>query len=52
MKVFNTGKLEIPGIQNDDVMDTILGNQILKPYTKENLQFYQIQLKLFYKFKF
>lgn len=41
VKVFNTGKLEIPGIQNDDVMDTILERviQILKPYTKENLQF-------------
>ena len=34
VKVFNTGKLEIPGIQNDELLTIVLDNliQILKPY--------------------
>jgi TATA-box binding protein (TBP) (component of TFIID and TFIIIB) len=34
IKVFNTGKLEIPGIQNDELLTIVLDNliQILKPY--------------------
>ena len=41
VKVFNTGKLEIPGIQSDDVMDIILDRviTILKPYTKESIHY-------------
>ena len=33
IKVFNTGKLEIPGIQNDEILINALNNliQILKP---------------------
>ena len=39
VKVFNTGKLEIPGIQCDDTMDIILDRvlTILKPYTDDSL---------------
>lgn len=40
VKVFNTGKLEIPGIQSDDtfykVLDIVV--EILKPHTNDNLQ--------------
>ena len=34
VKVFNTGKLEIPGIQNDELLTIVLDNliQILKPH--------------------
>ena len=39
VKVFNTGKLELPGIQNDTVFNLILENivLILKPYLGEEL---------------
>ncbi len=39
IKVFNTGKLEIPGVQNEDTFKLILANviQILKPHIKNNL---------------
>jgi len=38
IKVFNTGKLEIPGIQNDQLLTIVLDNliQILKPYVCNN----------------
>ena len=36
VKVFNTGKLEIPGIQSNDILDKTLNllTDILRPYTK------------------
>ena len=39
IKVFNTGKLEIPGIQNEDVFNTILDTilETLQPYVTEQL---------------
>jgi TATA-box binding protein (TBP) (component of TFIID and TFIIIB) len=39
VKVFNTGKLEIPGIQSESNFNTILENVIttLQPYVKESL---------------
>ena len=39
VKVFNTGKLEIPGIQQDSTMNIILDRvlKILKPYTDDSL---------------
>jgi len=39
VKIFNTGKLEIPGIQYDDLLLTTLDKviEILKPFTKPNL---------------
>ena len=38
VKVFNTGKLEIPGIQNDELLTIVLDNliQILKPCVCDN----------------
>ena len=42
VKVFNTGKLEIPGIQNDDLLIIVLDNliKILKPYVcNDNLHY-------------
>ena len=41
VKIFNTGKLEIPGIQYDDLLLTTLEKvvNILKPFTKPDLQF-------------
>ena len=38
VKVFNTGKLEIPGIQNDQLLTIVLDNliQILKPHVCDN----------------
>ena len=41
VKVFNTGKLEIPGIQNDNLLDDVLNSliNILKPHTNENLTY-------------
>ena len=41
VKVFNTGKLEIPGIQNDIVFEMILNQVIetLQPHIKENLSY-------------
>ncbi len=39
VKIFNTGKLEIPGIQYDDLLETTLEKvvEILKPFTKPDL---------------
>ena len=41
VKIFNTGKLEIPGIQYDDLLMTTLNKvvDILKPFTKPDLKF-------------
>ena len=41
VKVFNTGKLEIPGIQNDTIFEMILNQVIetLQPYIKEKLTY-------------
>ena len=43
VKIFNTGKLEIPGIQNDDILDKVLDllTHILRPLseTKEPLNY-------------
>jgi TATA-box binding protein (TBP) (component of TFIID and TFIIIB) len=41
VKVFNTGKLEIPGVQNEDVFNIILENilKILQPYVEEKLDY-------------
>jgi hypothetical protein len=41
VKVFNTGKLEIPGIQKDDVFDMILEfvKNILQPYIETSLKY-------------
>jgi len=39
IKVFNTGKLEIPGVQNDEIFETVLKNiiGILQPHTEKTL---------------
>jgi hypothetical protein len=41
VKVFNTGKLEIPGIQNDHILEQVLTLlvTVLKPYVGEDLMF-------------
>jgi len=41
VKVFNTGKLEIPGIQNEDTYELLLELviKILQPYVEETLMF-------------
>jgi hypothetical protein len=41
VKIFNTGKLEIPGIQYDDLLLTTLDKvvEILKPFTMPNLTY-------------
>lgn len=41
VKVFNTGKLEIPGIQNEETLQTILNNviSILQPHMEEKLEY-------------
>ena len=41
VKVFNTGKLEIPGIQNENVFATILDDvvKILQPYINSDLKY-------------
>lgn len=41
VKVFNTGKLEIPGIQSDNILYEILDNivNILKPFTCDTLEY-------------
>lgn len=41
IKVFNTGKLEIPGIQKDDILENILNQllQILSSITKTNITY-------------
>jgi hypothetical protein len=43
IKVFNTGKLEIPGIQNDQIFEEVLKNivSILQPHVKEKLEYLQ-----------
>lgn len=41
VKVFNTGKLEIPGIQNDNIFELVLENviNILQPFIEEKLTY-------------
>tara|TARA_B110000285_G_scaffold235423_1_gene317045 strand:+ start:6615 stop:7763 length:1149 start_codon:yes stop_codon:yes gene_type:complete len=41
VKVFNTGKLEIPGVLNDDMLHTVkrMILELLVPYTNKNLVF-------------
>ena len=41
VKIFNTGKLEIPGIQYDDLLTITLNNliNIIKPYTTEDINY-------------
>ena len=41
VKIFNTGKLEIPGIQYDELLTITLDKliSILKPHTNENIQY-------------
>jgi TATA-box binding protein (TBP) (component of TFIID and TFIIIB) len=43
IKVFNTGKMEIPGIQSDAIFETVLKNilEILQPHVKEELSYNQ-----------
>jgi TATA-box binding protein (TBP) (component of TFIID and TFIIIB) len=43
IKVFNTGKLEIPGVQNDNIFETVLKNIIntLQPHVIEKLEYLQ-----------
>ena len=43
VKVFNTGKLEIPGIQNDDILNDTLNYVVktLRPYTTVELDYYK-----------
>jgi TATA-box binding protein (TBP) (component of TFIID and TFIIIB) len=43
IKVFNTGKLEIPGVQNDKIFETVLKNIIntLQPHVVEKLEYLQ-----------
>ena len=43
VKIFNTGKLEIPGIQNDDVFIQILDLviDILKPLVDKNIEYFK-----------
>lgn len=43
IKVFNTGKMEIPGIQNDTIYDTVLSTILttLQPHIKEPLGYLQ-----------
>jgi hypothetical protein len=44
IKVFNTGKLEIPGVQNDAMFEMVLQNiiQILQPFHTYNLLYKQL----------
>lgn len=41
IKVFNTGKMEIPGVQNDMMFELVLKNiiEILQPYTEKQLEY-------------
>jgi hypothetical protein len=41
IKVFNTGKLEIPGVQNDDMFELVLESiiNILQPYSSTQLSY-------------
>jgi len=43
IKVFNTGKLEIPGVQNDEIFETVLKTilHILQPYSDTVLSYKQ-----------
>jgi hypothetical protein len=43
IKVFNTGKLEIPGVQNDNIFETVLKSIIntLQPHVVEKLEYLQ-----------
>jgi len=43
IKVFNTGKLEIPGVQSDEMFETVLKNiiSILQPYVSTQLSYKQ-----------
>jgi hypothetical protein len=43
IKVFNTGKLEIPGVQNDNIFEAVLKNIIttLQPHVEEKLEYLQ-----------
>lgn len=43
IKVFNTGKLEIPGIQTDEIFEEVLKNiiQNLQPHVKDKLEYLQ-----------
>jgi len=43
IKVFNTGKMEIPGIQNDTIYETVLSTILttLQPHMKESLGYLQ-----------
>jgi hypothetical protein len=43
IKVFNTGKLEIPGVQSDEMFETVLKNiiTILQPYVSTQLSYKQ-----------
>jgi hypothetical protein len=43
IKVFNTGKLEIPGVQSDEMFETVLKNiiSILQPYSGTQLSYKQ-----------
>lgn len=41
IKIFNTGKLEIPGVQNDDIFETVLTNIVdtLQPFVEVPLSY-------------
>jgi len=43
IKVFNTGKMEIPGVQSDEIYEMVLGNiiNILQPFVKTELNYLQ-----------
>ena len=43
IKVFNTGKMEIPGIQSDAIFETVLKNilEILQPHVNDELSYNQ-----------
>ena len=47
VKIFNTGKLEIPGIQYDDLLTVTLENlvEILKPLTNKNIDYNKQQIQ-------
>jgi TATA-box binding protein (TBP) (component of TFIID and TFIIIB) len=43
IKVFNTGKMEIPGVQNDDIFQEVLNNILttMQPFIKDTLSYNQ-----------
>jgi TATA-box binding protein (TBP) (component of TFIID and TFIIIB) len=43
IKVFNTGKMEIPGVQNDEIFQEVLNNILttMQPFIKDNLSYNQ-----------